>query len=109
MRKVSKNQKASKKHTPRFCHADVWSVHRMISAFSAVWNTRQVFRLRRHRIRLVFPWSIHSDIIQPELCHHGGGPARDLHPFPYYTGPHSAAGHLVFIFCQDTISDNISQ
>lgn len=37
----------------------------MISALSAVWNKRQVFRLRRHCFGFAFPCVPHSDILKP--------------------------------------------
>ena len=39
----------------RLHHEGVWSVRPMIPALPAVWDRRQVFRLRRHGFGLAFP------------------------------------------------------
>ena len=53
--------------------------------FPAVWRKRQVFRLWHPRSGPAFPWFPTVAFREPELLHHGGGPARESHPLPYST------------------------
>lgn len=46
----------------------------------------QVFRLRRLCPGSAFPCVPTVAFEKPVLCPHGGGPAREFHPFPYSTG-----------------------
>ena len=45
-------------------------------------------------LRLCLPMCTHSGIKKPELAFYGGGPARDLHPFPYSPDQLNASGTL---------------